>query len=269
LFCLYDVSRINREMALSIKCNFFTFFLVFTCFLSLPGQASLKKGPTQIGIASWYGIKFQGRITSSGEVYDRHQLTAAHKTLPLQTLVKVTNLRTKQFVIVRINDRGPFVGQRVIDLSEAAAQEIGYRSHGLTNVLVEVLEYPRNRAGKLILPKRGFASVEKKLVKLADKPKYSYRFVNPEISRVEARAYLTRQNSPFFQLEGLSAAAVSPDQLLLNTWKLFSSFPSHGVRETRTASFRTAAGFYAARGEAALARKKPIQTGIYALMKQA
>lgn len=79
-----------------------------------------------VGNASWYGAKFHGKLTASGEKFDKNAMTAAHKTLPLNSLVVVTNLTTGQAITVRINDRGPFIGNGVIDLSEAAATAIGY-----------------------------------------------------------------------------------------------------------------------------------------------
>jgi peptidoglycan lytic transglycosylase len=93
----------------------------------------------QRGIASWYGPGFHGKKTASGEIYDMHTLTAAHNILPLNTLVRVTNLSNNKDVIVRINDRGPFVGERVIDLSLAAAQRIGMVAPGTTPVRVSVI----------------------------------------------------------------------------------------------------------------------------------
>lgn len=92
------------------------------------------------GIASWYGDKFHGRRTASGEVYDKNQLTAAHPQLPFGTFVKVTFLQTGESTIVRINDRGPHVGGRIIDLSRMAAETIGLRPHGIGEVEVEILE---------------------------------------------------------------------------------------------------------------------------------
>ena len=91
----------------------------------------------QSGVASWYGGKFHGRTTANGEKYNMWSLTAAHKTLPFGTRVKVTNTNTGGTVIVRINDRGPFVAGRVIDLSKAAANEIGMG--GLAPVKLTVL----------------------------------------------------------------------------------------------------------------------------------
>jgi rare lipoprotein A len=91
----------------------------------------------EIGYASWYGKKFHGKVTASGEPYDMDKLTAAHNYLPLGVKVKVTNLSNKKSVVVRINDRGPFVPERIIDLSRAAGEKIGILEHGKTKVRIE------------------------------------------------------------------------------------------------------------------------------------
>jgi rare lipoprotein A len=96
-------------------------------------------GFVQLGKASWYGPKFHGRPTASGEIYDMHKKTAAHKTLPLGTHVKVTNQSNQRHIVVRINDRGPFVKGRIIDLSYAAAKEIGLIGVGVGDVKVVAL----------------------------------------------------------------------------------------------------------------------------------
>ncbi len=93
----------------------------------------------QEGLASWYGGKFQGRRTASGEVFDTAKLTAAHKSLPFGTLVQVINLENGKTTVVRINDRGPFVTGRIIDLSRAAAAAIGMTGKGVARVRIEVL----------------------------------------------------------------------------------------------------------------------------------
>ena len=94
----------------------------------------------QAGIASWYGAYFQGRPTASTERYNMYALTAAHKTLPLGTKVMITNVENKESVIVRINDRGPFVGERIIDLSFEAARQLGVVERGLAAVILEIVE---------------------------------------------------------------------------------------------------------------------------------
>ena len=99
---------------------------------------STAAAQTETGYASWYGGKFQGRRTASGEIFDTSQLTAAHKTLPFGSLVKVTNLKNGETVEVKINDRGPFVEGRIIDLSMAAAQAIHLLGDGVGRVTIEV-----------------------------------------------------------------------------------------------------------------------------------
>ncbi|NOZ54336.1 MAG: septal ring lytic transglycosylase RlpA family protein [Gammaproteobacteria bacterium] len=94
---------------------------------------------TQHGIASWYGTKFHGRLTSSGEVYDMYKMTAAHKTLPLPVYVTVTNVDTGKEIIVRVNDRGPFVDGRIIDLSYVAAKKLGITQNGTANVTIKAI----------------------------------------------------------------------------------------------------------------------------------
>ena len=92
----------------------------------------------QVGTASWYGQQFQGRKTASGEPYDMRDLTAAHPTLPLGTFVKVTNLRNGKAVVVRINDRGPVVDGRIIDVSDNAAQILGFKTRGVQTVRLDL-----------------------------------------------------------------------------------------------------------------------------------
>ncbi len=92
----------------------------------------------QVGTASWYGDRFKRRPTASGERFDPKDLTAAHRTLPLQTMARVTNLGNGRSILVRINDRGPYVGARVIDLSRSAAAELGMKQDGIATVRVEV-----------------------------------------------------------------------------------------------------------------------------------
>ncbi|WP_206211823.1 septal ring lytic transglycosylase RlpA family protein [Wenzhouxiangella sp. XN24] len=96
-------------------------------------------GYRESGIASWYGTKFHGRRTSSGEPYDMYAMTAAHKTLPLPSYVRVTHRGNGRSVVVRVNDRGPFIGDRVIDLSYAAAVRLGMHNEGTAAVDVEII----------------------------------------------------------------------------------------------------------------------------------
>ncbi len=101
-------------------------------------------GQTQSGKASYYHDRFHGRKTASGVRYDKNELSAAHKTLPLGSHVRVTDPRSGKSVVVRINDRGPYAKGRVIDLSRAAARKIGLVKEGVAKVKLEVLSLPRN-----------------------------------------------------------------------------------------------------------------------------
>ncbi|MDX8413525.1 MAG: septal ring lytic transglycosylase RlpA family protein [Mariprofundales bacterium] len=96
-------------------------------------------GYNQTGVASWYGRDFHGKKTANGETYNMHAMSAAHKTLPLPTMVRVTNLDNGRSIVVRVNDRGPFVKSRIIDLSYAAAQALGYDRKGTARVRVQAL----------------------------------------------------------------------------------------------------------------------------------
>lgn len=91
----------------------------------------------RVGVASWYGEPFHGRRTANGEVFDRDMITAAHPTLPLPSLVRVVNLQNRRELVVRVNDRGPFVGDRIIDLSQEAARQLGFEGRGLAQVRVQ------------------------------------------------------------------------------------------------------------------------------------
>ena len=96
-----------------------------------------KTGYSAIGVASWYGADFHGRATADGEAFDMHSLTAAHRTLPLHCVVRVTNLANHRSLLVRVNDRGPYAGNRLIDLSARGAQLLGFYDRGLAKVKVD------------------------------------------------------------------------------------------------------------------------------------
>ncbi len=95
----------------------------------------------ETGVASWYGPNFQGKTTASGETFDMNELTAAHKSLPFGTRVRVTDLASNRQVVVRINDRGPFIKGRIIDLSKQAAEELGIVNSGTAEVGLQVIEW--------------------------------------------------------------------------------------------------------------------------------
>ena len=114
-----------------------------------PARANVR--PFQVGTASWYGDYFEGRPTASGEPYNMYEMTAAHPTLPLGTYVKVTNLRNRRAVIVRINDRGPVVPGRIIDVSYGAAKALNFQARGIQRVRLDVIPVHRKQATTLAL----------------------------------------------------------------------------------------------------------------------
>ena len=101
----------------------------------------------ELGLASWYGEQFQGNSTASGEAYDMNGLTAAHRSLPLGTKIKVTNLKNNRSLIVRVNDRGPFISSRILDLSMGAAKKLGFLGAGVAYVRSEVVSFPKGYTG--------------------------------------------------------------------------------------------------------------------------
>lgn len=100
------------------------------------------KNYRETGIASWYGQKFHGQATSNGEIFDVYGVSAAHRSLPIPSYVRVTNLENKRSLVIRVNDRGPFHADRIIDLSYAAAVKLGFVNHGTSLVEVESLDIP-------------------------------------------------------------------------------------------------------------------------------
>ena len=109
----------------------------------------------EVGVSSWYGADFHNGITANGELYDMHDLTAAHRTLPLPSMVRVTNLQNGRSLVVRVNDRGPFKNDRIIDVSMKAAQILGFKDQGTTQVQVEVLPEESKALKRELLAEQG------------------------------------------------------------------------------------------------------------------
>lgn len=131
------------------------FFLICLCLLKLNCTYPQVSGPraqrykrpvrTFYGKASFYGPKFHGRKTANGEVFDQHKLTAAHKTWPFNTKIRVTNQKNGKKVVVRINDRGPFIEGRMLDLSYGAAKAINGVRQGVMDVRIDILEWGKKK----------------------------------------------------------------------------------------------------------------------------
>jgi rare lipoprotein A len=173
--------KVKKLKWLSILCS-----VIFLA--ACAGQSYFRTGNVQKGLASWYGPDFHGKLTSNNEIYNMHALTAAHKTLPFGAYVKVTNLNNGKSVIVRINDRGPFVKGRIIDLSYAAAKKLAMDITGVAPVKIEVLKRysPRKSSQKFSVQAGSFSS-KKNAKRLKRKLQKHYR--NVYISKLKAPSY--------------------------------------------------------------------------------
>jgi rare lipoprotein A len=123
-------------------------FLVFACAKKPMKPADVSQRWSEKGTASWYGNEFKGKPTANGEPFDPEALTAAHKTLPLGTVVSVTNVYNDKKVELRINDRGPFVHGRILDCSKKGARELGFLGQGTAQVKIEIVKVGKGRTGK-------------------------------------------------------------------------------------------------------------------------
>jgi rare lipoprotein A len=172
-------------------------------------------GYLETGLASWYGTKFHGRSTSSGEPYDMYQLTAAHRSLPIPAYVRVTNLDNGRSSVVRVNDRGPFHSDRIIDLSYAAAVKLGYADQGTARVRVESLE----RIDQYVLQAGAFRqlsaadSLKEQLVGLTGEPAYVVKVASDALYRVRLGPVLGRAEA--LRLQAMIVAARYGEPLIL------------------------------------------------------
>ena len=143
----------------------------------------------QSGIASWYGQEFHGRPTSNGEIYNMHELTAAHRTLPFGTVVEITNLLNGRTITVRINDRGPFVGDRIIDLSYAAARMLDMVGPGTIPIRLEVVKEAPAPAGQRFAVQVGAFILRDNADALAAKLRPDFPDVAVSLFQTEWQAY--------------------------------------------------------------------------------
>ena len=169
---------------------------------------------TATGYATWYGKKYHGNKTSIGEVYDMYKMTAAHKTLPLPCYVKVTNLKNDKTVIVRVNDRGPFVKDRIIDLSYAAANRLEIIEKGSELVKVELIDLDEkvkvSKINKQIYIQAGLFSDEKNANNLINKIKKLGTVKNENIKKIKNEDQFQVLIGPF---KNLQKAKIKKDEL--------------------------------------------------------
>ena len=155
------------------------------------------EGFSEEGIGSWYGYKFHGRKTSNGELYHMYGMTAAHKTLPIPSFVRVTNLENNKSVIVRVNDRGPFHDGRIIDLTYAAAKKLGYVEKGTARVRVDYIDPVKFHAGKAKTKHQQGKQTEKK----APKPTHSAGYQLPKNTYLQVGAFSRLETADSLKVE--------------------------------------------------------------------
>jgi rare lipoprotein A len=177
------------------------------------------QGFSQRGIASWYGRKFHGRKTSNGEIYNMYAMTAAHKTLPLGVHVRVTHLQNGRSIVVRVNDRGPFVAGRIIDLSYAAAQKLDIVDVGTAKVQVQALGYRQIDHGQVsyqppisydigsFAVQVGAFSVRENAIRLASQLRNSYGKADVQAAVVNGRQMFRVRVGNYGSLERAEQAA--------------------------------------------------------------
>jgi rare lipoprotein A len=150
----------------------------------------------EVGYASYYSQKFHGKPTASGEVYDKNRLTGSHKTLPLGSMVRVTNLGNKKEVVVRINDRGPYVDGRIMDLSEKAAEQLEFKDAGIAKVGVKILRKGDEAPKKMAQTKEDWEADADNLVDLASEKKKETLAKSTDELKSKSKLAKTKSLSP-------------------------------------------------------------------------
>lgn len=203
------------------------------------------------GIGSWYGEQFHNRKTANGEIFDMDAVSAAHKTLPLPSLVEVTNLDNGRRMIIRVNDRGPFVGDRVIDLSRAAADQLGYRRQGIARVRVryvgpapkssfETRQYAQTPVTPPQPPVRQPVREDAEPVWPAEPPPVRTQIIPPSQSafKVQAGAFSSRENAERAVAQLQSAGSATIERLERNSGTLYRVTVSAGEDEGQAWTLR-------------------------------
>ena len=185
----------------------------------------------EVGIASWYGPGFHGKKTANGEIFDQNKISAAHKTLPMPSIVRVTNLENGIILEnIRINDRGPFAGNRIIDLSKKAAEELGFVNNGVAKVRVEIMEnesriYAAKNSNPNKVRKANKAKVEKVEVKSLDN-ETNKTAMNQEIIQNNKNSNMILNNKPLL----IQVGAFSDHRNAKSLTKKLSEFKAYVER---------------------------------------
>ena len=212
---------------------------------------------SEVGIASWYGDDFHSKRTANGETYDMRAITAAHRTLPLPSIVKVTNLENGRSIVARVNDRGPYVKNRIIDVSQKGAELLGYRNKGTAKVRVEILEKESRAIKEAMLSKDNKSKIFNDAIKYEmsvaeNKPKRAPLVVNEEAkvaSSVNNNETKVDEKGMFFvQVGAFSDYAKAKE--MANSMKRFGNVSIFEAFLSKDGVYRVRLGAYHSRSEA-------------------
>ena len=208
---------------------------------------------SEVGIASWYGDDFHDKKTANGETYDMRAITAAHRTLPLPSIVKVTNLENGRSIIARVNDRGPYVKNRIIDVSQKGAELLGYRQKGTAKVKVEILARESKAIKEAMLSKsnkakdfNGPINYELAPISVSDVKKQEAVIV---ANNLEAKDVKTVEKGNFFVQVGAFSDYNKAKEMAENM-KRFGKVVIHEAYLSKEGVYRVRIGAYQSRNEA-------------------
>ena len=206
---------------------------------------------SEVGIASWYGDDFHNKRTANGETYDMRAITAAHRTLPLPSIVKVTNLENGKSIIARVNDRGPYVKNRIIDVSQKGAELLGYRQNGTAKVKVEVLEKESRAIKEAMLSKNSTSKTSNTAIDYSlvenTTPKYTTQIT---VSNSQQSKTNTSTESGNFFVQVGAFSDYNKAKEIAQSMKRFGNVSIYEAYLSKDGVYRVRLGAYQSRSEA-------------------
>ena len=209
---------------------------------------------SEVGIASWYGDDFHNKRTANGETYDMRAITAAHRTLPLPSIVRVTNLENGKSIIARVNDRGPYVKNRIIDVSQKGAELLGYRKNGIAKVKVEILEKESKAIKEAMLSKSSKSKILNDSINYAlventpSSLQANTQTTSPDTTSKQNTNNLSQQGSFFVQVGAFSDYNKAKE--IAQSMKRFGNVSIFEAYLSKDGVYRVRLGAYQSRNEA-------------------
>lgn len=203
---------------------------------------------SETGIASWYGDDFHDKRTANGETYNMHAITAAHRTLPLPSIVRVTNLENGKSIIARVNDRGPYVKNRIIDVSQKGAELLGYKNKGTAKVKVEILKDESKALKEAMLSKNNKSKTYANALP-TNKISATTNGINKPLTLAENTALKPVENGPFFVQVG-AFSDYEKAQMLADSMKRFGNVSIFEAYLSKDGVYRVRLGAYNSKNEA-------------------